>query len=82
MFCASISAQEPEAESIPEDEPENTEESTEEPVTEESEFDFSDDGETSEAPAEQTVSVAAASVGPDTNAAARALASLLGQLLS
>lgn len=54
----------------------------EEPVTEESEFDFSDEGETSEAPAEQTVSVAAASVGPDTNAAARALASLLGQLLS
>lgn len=56
----------------------------EEPVTEQSEFDFSDEGETSEpeAPAEQTVSVAAASVGPDTNAAARALASLLGQLLS
>lgn len=56
----------------------------EEPVTEESEFDFSDEGEASEpeAPAEQTVSVAAASVGPDTNAAARALASLLGQLLS
>lgn len=54
----------------------------EEPVTEESEFDFSDEGETSEAPAEQTVSVAAASVGTDTNAAARALASLLGQLLS
>lgn len=54
----------------------------EEPVTEESEFDFSDDGETSEAPTEQTVSVAAASVGPNTNAAARALASLLSQLLS
>lgn len=54
----------------------------EEPVTEESEFDFSDEGEATEAPAEQTVSVAAASVGPDTNAAARALASLLGQLLS
>ena len=54
----------------------------EEPITEQSDLEFDLSDETPSEPAEQTVSVAAASVGPDTNAAARALASLLGQLLS